>query len=178
MTISGVSNSVLSSPAATVGGGTTANSIGGALLAAVAQATAGDGSSSNPLLQEIVSLSTDSAIANSLSSSQTYNAQGLLNTLKSSASSDPLLQSLDGNASGSFTDLASTLLDNMVLPTQGGAGNATSANAASGSTSTPTGTLTGTGLNSAWTQILQQDPALAGVVLTDQMNQNIIDLLA
>lgn len=147
-------------------GGNTNNSIGGQLLAELAQAQATNGSSSDPLLQTLVSLGSGSGSSSAATSPLTYNAKGLLNQVQYSLMlNDPLLQSSDATSGDSESSPDASLLSNLLGSSQG---NSTA------------GAATGTGTSNSnidWAQILQKDPSLASAFAESQMHQGILNML-
>lgn len=163
---------------------TNSGSIGDQLLAALAQSQAASGASSDPLLQELVSLS-PAALGQTSTAPQTYNAQGLLQQVQSSMlQNDPLFQS---DTIGTISDsLMQSLVSLPQIPTVAtnavdapnaaaspNGGNA----AASTQTQVPTTAAGSTDLTANWAQLLKQDPALASVLVQSQMEQGMLSML-
>ena len=177
--LAGQSSASNSSSATTTG----SESIGEQLLSAVAQSHAASGTSSNSLLQDLVSLS-PAAQGQTDTTPQTYNAQGLLQQMQSNMMlNDPLLQSDATNSSG--TNSNDSLLQNLMsvpqMPatatdaagtTTAAASTHTMAGSGTAAVTTPTAATTpgSTGLNANWSQMLKQDPALANVLVQSQID--------
>ncbi len=179
MTISSLSASPYASPltaqSASTGSASApagaSGSIGDQLLTALAQSQAASGISSDPLLQERVSLS-PAGLGQTTAAPQTYNAQGLLQQVQSNLLlSDPLLQSTTTATAGTASD---TLLQSLMSLPQ----TPTSATPAAGAQGTAATTATGSSQSNAnLAQILQQNPALAGVLVESQMDQGMLSML-
>ena len=149
------------------------SSVGEQLLAEVAQAQANSGSTTDPLLQTLVSLGSGSASPSAETTPLTYNAKGLLNQIENSLLlSDPLLQSADTGSGDSGAGQDSSLLNSLLSPGQG-TGGATADSSNPGAV-TSTGTP---GPNVNWAQILQKNPSLASAFAESQMNQGILNIL-
>src|ERR1035437_449084 len=110
--LSGLSGSTNSAAGSTASSG----SLGDQLLAELAQSQSSSAtSSSDPLLQELVSLS-PAATGQTTASPQTYNAQGLLQEIQSSMMlNDPLLQT---DSTGTSDTNSSSLLQSLLASSQ------------------------------------------------------------
>jgi len=161
-------------------------SIGAQLLAALAQSQSASGALTDPLLQDMVSLS-PAALGQPTNAPQTYNAQGLLQQVQSNMMlNDPLLQ-FDSTGTGGVLNnspLQGPMPSSQPLAIgaqQAAASSQASTNGGSVAANTPsqaTAALAGsTNLNANWAQLLQKDPALASVVANSQMQQGLISLL-
>jgi hypothetical protein len=166
-------------------------SIGGQLLAALAQSQAASSASSNPLLQELVSLS-PAAFGQTSTAPQTYNAQGLLQQIQSNMLlNDPLLQPDATDPNGTVNNsLFQSLMSSPQIPTM--AANAVGALNAAGTTQVPINagsaavnmqspvpaTVAGaTDPNVNWAQLLKQDPSFASVLVQSEMEQGVLSML-
>lgn len=171
MTISSIGSTLLSSlSAANSSSSNPSNSIDSALLSTLSQTSGG---ASDPLLSAIVSLGSQSG-----ATSTTYNAQGLLSFVQSSAA-DPLLQSGSSASDSNSGDVQSAVLQAAVA--QNGSGSTTTSATSSGtqaasSSSYSTGTSSAE-LTNNWALMLKQNPALAGDLVTSQVEQNLINLI-
>lgn len=164
-------------------------SIGDQLLAALAQSQSSNGVSSNPLLQELVSLSPAAQGQATAAVPQTYNAQGLLQQMQNNMLlNDPLLQSDTTATNGTMNDpLMQSLMSLPQLPVPAanapGSGNGAAPPTGSapngGATATNAQTRLGaaTGLSANWAQLLQQDPSLAATFVETQIDQGVISML-
>jgi hypothetical protein len=154
---------------------TNSGSIGDQLLAALAQSQATSGASSDPLLQELVSLS-PSALGQTTTTPQTYNAQGLLQQVQSSTLlNDPLFQLDATDTSGTNSNsLMQALMSLPQIPTT--ATNAVGSSNPAASSQTSATTAGSTDLNANWAQLLKQNPALASVLVESQMDQGILSM--
>jgi len=154
---------------------TNSGSIGDQLLAALAQSQATSGASSDPLLQELVSLS-PSALGQTTTTPQTYNAQGLLQQVQSSTLlNDPLFQLDATDTSGTNSNsLMQALMSLPQIPTT--ATNAVGSSNPAASSQTSATTAGSTDLNANWAQLLKQNPALASVLVESQMDQGILPM--
>ncbi len=164
-------------------------SIGDQLLAALTQSQASNTTSSDPLLQELVSLS-PAALGQTSTTPQTYNAQGLLQQIQNSMMlNDPLLQSDTTSASDPMN---SSLLQSLMPSSQSSLATANAMSTATAALSTLQSTTNGsgtagnaqsqvaastTGSNTNWVQLIQQDPALASAMIQSQMDQGVLSML-
>lgn len=166
---SGLSATLLGNSASTL----STSSIGSELLAAVEQGASG---SSDALTSAIVSLGSQSGSSDG--STATYNAQGLLSLLQTSTQlADPLLQSDSSGASGSSTSSMDSVLQEALLlsGTSASTGATSSSDTSSSSSGSGSSTTSGsTDLNSDWTQVLKQNPALATQLVQSEVDQGLL----
>jgi hypothetical protein len=168
----------LTSSAASTGS-SQSGSMGDQLLAAMAQAESANTASTDPLLQEMVSLSPAAlGLTTGSDGTQTYNAQGLLQQAEASMMfTDPLLQSSSNSTPVATGD---SLLQDLLSSSQQDAAAASSQNdsAAGGSAAAASTAATGsTDPNANWAQLLMQDPSLAPVLVQSLIDQGIISNL-
>ena len=166
-----------------------AASIGDQLLAALAQSQSANGVSSDPLLQELVSLSPAAQGQATAAIPQTYNAQGLLQQMQNNMLlNDPLLQSDTSATNGTMNDpllqspMALPQLPVPAAPAVGAgsgaalpAGSAPNGGTATANAQTQAAAATAPGAN--WAQLLQQDPSLAATFVETQIDQGVISML-
>ena len=181
MTISSISpsiyNSLLNSQQTTNSAAAPSNvlgDIGSQLLANIAQSQGTGSTLSDPLIQELVSLGSQSS--GQTATPQTYNAQGLLQQVQSSMMlNDPLLQQLGATDTTNSTN-SDSLLQSLLSMSQPPASPAV-VNGATSSVNSGTATTAQTDVNANWSQILQQDPAMASVLVQSQMEQSMLSML-
>ena len=180
-----------SQPSATGNGSTSATTpanIGNQLLAALEQSPTAD-SSSNSLLQELVSLS-PAALGQTNTTPQNYNAQGLLQQVQSSMMlNDPLLQSDVTDPTNPFSNSLLGGLTSLpqMFTSPGGTSSTTlptsvptSGNGATSNTQalTSTGATAAADPSTTLEQLFKKDPALANVLVQTQLEQSVISLMA
>lgn len=159
MTTSSVSNSlnssILSSLAGSTGSTSGTGNLGQQILAELATSKSSS-TSSSALLQELVTLSSNSALVSG-DSTQTYNAKGLLNQVEAQLiQNDPLLQTRTDTGTSSDSSLIQNLL----------AG--TGSKASSTSSSIDATTLAA---------LVKQNPSLAALEVQSQIDQSLISTL-
>lgn len=175
MSVSSINSGLLATLLGSSGSTLSSSSIGSELLAAVEQGGSG---SSDGLASAIVSLSAQSGSSDS--STTTYNAQGLLSQMQvSTLLSDPLLQSDSSDASGASSSMDSILQEALSLSSASvstGSASSSSTQATDTSASSSGSSTTGgsTDLNSNWTQVLKQNPALAGQLVQSEVDQSLL----
>ena len=168
--------SLSSSSSSASGSAVTAESLGQQLLSAIEQSQAGGGATSDPLLQELVTLSPAALGQKVTGAPQTYNAKGFLQQVQSNMMlNDPLLQS-DATATGA------PLLQSNFAATNNATGNSLLQNLTSSPqvTSSPTQTtqpVASTANNLNLAQLLTKDPSLAGALVESQIDQGAIAML-
>ena len=153
-------------------GSSVQSTVGSELLAALEQSQSTNSQATSPLIQDLVSLTSNNSVLAATGNTSTYNAQGLLSAIQNSAlASDPLLQTLDpSNTSGSSTD---SLLGSVLSPSLG----TDITSALSGATSTSSSASTGSTTSAPnLAQMIQTDPALASVLIESQLNQSVLGM--
>lgn len=128
------------------------------LLAALGNAQDTSATTSNELLQTLVTLTSANA-SSSDGSSQTYNAQGLLNRIQAAMPENPLFAT---DTSGGTANDNGTLLGSILDSTQ--AGNGTSASGSSSSANL--------------LQLFQQSPTLASAYVDGEVTQSLFSDMA
>src|ERR1035437_5239451 len=171
--LSGLSGSTNNAAVST----TSTGSLGDQFLAGLSQPQSSSSSSSDPLLQELVSLS-PAATGQATTTPQTYNAQGLLQEIQNIQGSmmlnDPLLQT--DSTSTSDTN-SNSLLQNLLASAQ------TSTSRSNGTTTSSTDALSQALATSSTTDpatlaaLFKQDPSLVNVYVQSQMNQGVLSML-
>ena len=165
MSISSINSALLSSLQTSTTN--SSSSIGSELLAAL-DPSSQSANASDPLLSTIVSLGSSASDP----SAATYNAQGLLSMMQSSSFGDPLLQG--GSSSTGSGDVESAVLQAALAQADGTAASGSSSSTAN---SGFTAASTSTDLTSNLVQALKQDPAMATLMVQNQMNQSLVDLM-
>lgn len=169
--LSGLSGSTNSA----VGATTSSGSLGDQLLAELSQSFTS--TSSDPMLQELVSLS-PAATGQTTTTPQTYNAQGLLQEIQSIQSgmmlNDPLLQTDSTGTSGTNSNsLLQSFLASAQTPTSGSNATTTSSTDALSQALATSGT-TDPGTLAA---LFKQDPSLVNVYMQSQMEKGVLSML-
>jgi hypothetical protein len=162
--------------------------VGDQLLAALGRLQS-TGSTTDALLQDLVSLS-PTTLGQSTAAPQLYNAQGLLQQISAAAAlNDPLLQPDPTTSTASTIDPTGlmALFSQGSNPAVGGNSlnavvaaltSAQSSSATSGAASTAASSPTATATASpSLVQLIQQDPALAGALEQSQLDESVISML-
>ena len=172
--LSGLSGSTNSATESTT---SSSGSLGDQLLAELTQSQSSNSNSSDPLLQELVSLS-PAATGQATTTPQTYSARGLLQEIQSIQSgmmlNDPLLQT---DATGTSDTNSSSLLQSLLASSQ------TSTSGSNTSTTSSTDALSQTLATTSTTDpatlaaLFKKDPSLVNVYVQSQMNQGVLSML-